>query len=102
MLRRSLSDPQDLAYYRVFAPVGTALITLVRVAGCRWTIETGFEEAKGNVGLDHYEVRNWAGWYRHITLAMLAHAFLAVTRVQVVPDQEKKHRPMSSNPIRAS
>ena len=102
LLRRSLSDPQDLAYYRVFAPVGTALITLVRVAGCRWTIETGFEEAKGNVGLDHYEVRNWAGWYRHITLAMLAHAFLAVTRVQVLPDQEKKHQRMSSSPIRAS
>jgi SRSO17 transposase len=94
LLRRSLSDPDEQAYYRVFAPAGTPLTTLVQVAGCRWTIETGFEEAKGNVGLDHYEVRNWAGWYRHITLAMLAHAFLAVIRTQVTPDAEKKTAPM--------
>jgi SRSO17 transposase len=50
------------------------------VAGTRWAVEEGFEQAKGEVGLDHYEVRKWPGWYRHITLALLAHAFLAVTR----------------------
>ena len=55
---------------------------LVRVAGTRWAIEECFEEAKGLVGLDQYEVRLWAGWYRHITLAMLAHACLAVVRHQ--------------------
>ena len=53
---------------------------LVRVAGTRWAIEECFEEAKGQVGLDQYEVRKWDGWYRHITLAMLAHAYLAVIR----------------------
>jgi SRSO17 transposase len=45
-------------------------------------VEEGFEQAKGEVGLDHYEVRKWPGWYRHITLALLAHAVLAVTRAQ--------------------
>ena len=54
----------------------------MRVAGTRWTIEECFEEAKGQVGLDQYEVRKWEGWYRHITLAMLAHAYLAVVRQQ--------------------
>ena len=54
----------------------------MRVAGIRWTIEECFEEAKGQVGLDQYEVRKWEGWYRHITLAMLAHAYLAVVRQQ--------------------
>jgi SRSO17 transposase len=52
-----------------------------------WQIEQGFEQAKGEVGLDHYEVRKWPGWYRHITLALLAHAFLVVTRAQTTSDQ---------------
>ena len=56
----------------------------MRVAGTRWTIEECFEEAKGEVGLDQYEVRKWDGWYRHITLAMLAHACLAVVRHQAL------------------
>jgi SRSO17 transposase len=78
--RRALTDPAELAYYLVFVPVGTALEDVVHVAGRRWTIEAAIEEAKGEVGLDQYEVRSWTGWYRHITLAMLAHTFLAVTR----------------------
>ena len=53
---------------------------LARVAGARWAIESCFEQAKGEVGLDHYEVRSWIGWHRHITLAMFALAFLAVVR----------------------
>ena len=57
---------------------------LVRVAGTRWAIEQYFEEAKGEVGLDQYEVLRWDGWYRHITLAMLAHAYLALTKDQAV------------------
>ena len=58
------------------------LAELVRVAGTRWIIEDAFKEAKGEVGLDHYEVRRWTGWYRHITLALLAPClFLAVTQV---------------------
>ena len=54
----------------------------MRIAGARWAIEECFEEAKGQVGLDQYEVRKWDGWRRHITLAMLAQAFLAVARHQ--------------------
>jgi SRSO17 transposase len=54
----------------VFAPQHATLAAVVRVAGPRWTIESGFEAAKGEVGLDHYEVRSRTGWYRHITLAM--------------------------------
>jgi len=56
----------------------------VRVAGTRWTIESCFEAAKGEVGLDQYEVRSWTGWHRHVTLAMLAHAYLAVVRKAAV------------------
>jgi len=80
LVRRSISDPTDLKVHRCFYPEGTTLATLVQVAGCRWTIETDIEEAKGEVGLDEYEVRSWSGWYKHITLACLAHAFLAVTK----------------------
>ncbi len=61
-MRRSLRDPKDLQAYVVFAPVGTELATLVQVAGRRWTIEVAFEAAKGEVGLDQYEVRSWTGW----------------------------------------
>lgn len=81
MVRRSISDPEkELAAYVVFCPEGTSLGELARVAGSRWAIEVAFEEAKGEVGLDHYEVRSWQGWYRHITLALFAHAFLAAIR----------------------
>ena len=81
LVRRSRSDG-ELAFYACYSPAATPLIGLVRVAGTRWAVEEGFEQAKGEVGLDHYEVRRWPGWYRHITLALLAHAFLAVTRAQ--------------------
>ena len=82
LARRSIAKPTELAYYVCFGPAGTTLEELVRVAGTRWAIEECFEEAKGQVGLDQYEVRRWDGWYRHITLAMLAHAYLAVVRNQ--------------------
>ncbi len=82
--RRSISDPTDLAYYVCFAPADATLAEVVRVAGTRWTIEECIESAKGEVGLDHYEVRRWTSWYRHITLALLAHAFLSVTRAAAV------------------
>ena len=82
LARRSIAKPAELAYYVCFGPSGTAMAELVKVAGRRWAIEECFEEAKGQVGLDQYEVRRWDGWYRHITLAMLAHAYLAVIRYQ--------------------
>ncbi len=80
--RRSISDPAQLAYYLVFVPQGTSLIEVVQAAGRRWTIEEAIEEAKGEVGLDQYEVRSWRGWLRHVTLSMLAHAYLVVTRAE--------------------
>ncbi len=84
LARRSLSDPTELAYYLVCAPAETTLQQLVAVAGTRWAVEESLETAKGEVGLDQYEVRKWTGWYRHVTLALLAHAFLTVTRAQAV------------------
>ena len=84
LIRRSLAEPGKLAFYLTHAAHGTALADLVRIAGTRWTIEACFEAAKGEVGLDQYEVRSWTGWHRHVTLAMLAHAYLAVLRKTVV------------------
>ncbi|MDE9540701.1 IS701 family transposase [Xenorhabdus bovienii] len=83
LVRRSRDSRQERAYYVVYALREQAdLNTLVQVAGCRWEIESGFEETKGECGLDHYEVRRWQSWHRHITLSLLAHAVLAVLRVQ--------------------
>jgi SRSO17 transposase len=79
LVRRSLRDGER-AYYLCRAPAPTALADLVRVAGARWAIEETFQTGKGEVGLDHYQVRRYDGWYRHMTLAMFAHAFLTVTR----------------------
>lgn len=80
LARRNRSDPTEVAYFRVFGPATAPLAEMVRVAGTRWAIEESFEDAKGMVGLDHYEVRKWNAWYRHITLALFAHAYLEVTR----------------------
>ena len=88
--RRSLADPGELAYYVCYGPAGTTLQELATVAGIRWAIEECFEEAKGQVGLDQYEVRRWDGWYRHITLSMLAQAYLAVIRHQAMEQGEKQ------------
>src|SRR3989440_8203029 len=85
VVRRSLLEgekPADRAYVLVFAPTGTPLAEMATAIGTRWTVEQCFEEGKGEVGLDHYEVRSWQGWYRHITFCMLAHAFLTVLRAQ--------------------
>jgi SRSO17 transposase len=82
LMRRSLADPRDLAYYRVYGPAETALAVMVHVAGTRWVIEEVIERAKGEGGLDQYVVRRYDAWYRYVTLALLAHAFLEVTRAQ--------------------
>jgi len=78
LLRRSLTDG-ELAHYLCFCPPESSLADLVAVAGRRWAIEESFQTAKGEVGLDHYQVRRYEAWYRHITLACLAHAYLTVT-----------------------
>lgn len=90
LIRRHRRRRRERAYYLTYAPVGTSLAKLVEVAGSRWTIESGFEQAKGEVGLDQYEVRRYDAWYRHITLALLAHAYLVAVRAR---SAGKKTRP---------
>jgi len=85
--RRSLSDPTDIAYYLSNAPADTLLLELAQVASTRYTVEQCIEEAKGETGLDEYEVRHWHSWHRHITLSMMAHAWLASVRYKAA---EKK------------
>ena len=83
LVRRSLDEgakPAEMAYVLVFAPTGTSLEKMVEAFGARWTVEQCFEEGKGEVGLDEYEVRSWHGWYRHITLSMLSLALLTALR----------------------
>jgi SRSO17 transposase len=94
LARRSQAAPDKLAYYLAYAPPKTSLETLVQVASTRYTVEQCIEEAKGETGLDEYEVRFWHSWYRHITLSMMAHAWLASIKLQ---EQGKKTpQPMSS------
>ncbi len=100
LVRKSLSDPEQVNGYIAFAPTGTPLEKLVEVAGTRWTIECCFEAAKGEVGLDEYEVRSWHGWHRPITLAMLAHALLTVLRAQQAEGDLQKGPNTPGNSLR--
>ncbi len=93
LARRSLSDPKQVAYYLAYAPATISLATLVSVASSRYTVEQCIEEAKGETGLDEYEVRFWHSWYRHITLSMMAHAWLASIGLQ--ERGKKGPKPMS-------
>jgi len=101
LLRRSISDPSEVTAYIAFAPMRITLAEQVRVAGMRWTVEESIECAKGEVGLDQYEVRSWTGWYRHMTLAMWASAFLSVIRTQtgteVAPKKGLRNQPEPSS-----
>jgi SRSO17 transposase len=102
LVRRSIEDPDELSAYTVFAPENTTLEALAKVAGSRWRVEIAFEEAKGEVGLAHYEVRSWRGWYRHITLALFAHAFLASIRaegVDIESSQKGAPKPEDTNSL---
>ena len=90
LIRRNLSDHSKRAYYRAWGPAQTPLTTLVQVAGSRWRVEEGLEQAKGEVGLDQYEVRTWTAWHRFITLALLAHAYLVVMRLQGQVQEQKR------------
>jgi SRSO17 transposase len=103
LVRRSISAPSEVTAYVCCAPADTPLETLVQVAGRRWTVEQCIEETKGEVGLDHYEVRSWTGWYRHTTLACLAHALLVVLRNQA-PDvlQEGPKKGLQPQPTTSS
>jgi SRSO17 transposase len=104
LVRRSLRAPMELTAYVVFASHATSLQEVVRVAGSRWTVESGFEEAKGEVGLDQYEVRSWTAWYRHITLAMWALALLIVMRAGTIAVEALKKSlppPQGASPLAA-
>jgi SRSO17 transposase len=83
LARRSVSQPSDVAYYLSNGDADTPLTTLAHVASSRYTIEQGLEEAKDDVGLDHYEVRTWPSWHRYITLSMMALAWLASARAML-------------------
>jgi SRSO17 transposase len=93
LVRRALTPNAkgelELAFFLCSAPAGTTLAELAAVAGARWAIEDCFAEAKNETGLDHYQVRRYRAWYRHVTLSMLAHAFLAVT---AAPDRAAPDR----------
>jgi SRSO17 transposase len=81
LVRRGTDDPEDIAFYQAYGPEDTSVEELVRICRERWAIEVAFEEAKGEIGMDHYEVRKWGAWHRYVTLCLLAHAFLVVMRL---------------------
>jgi hypothetical protein len=80
LIRRSVSRPSELAFYLCHTPHPVPLSRLVKVAGARWAVEECFQAGKNEAGMDHYQVRLYTAWYRYVTLAMLALAFLAATR----------------------
>ena len=90
LVRRSLTNPEDLAYFFTSSPLGTKVQKLVTIAGSRWAIEECFEQAKQETGLDEYEVRSWHAWYRHITLSMFAHAMLVAIRRKANRSSKKR------------
>jgi len=90
LIRRSTSDPTDVAYFVCGGPPATTLRELVQIAGRRWAIEECFEIAKGDCGLDEYEVRNWTGWHRHVTLSLFALAVLTVIRARAAKRARQK------------
>lgn len=96
LVRRSRTVRPELAYFHVLCPVQTSLEELARVSGMRWMIEECFEDAKESVGLDQYEVRRYDAWYRFITLALLAHAALEVTRLQLSAQERGRGEPQGT------
>ena len=82
IIRRNLDNPSEIKYFFSNAPANTPLEEFVRISGMRWPIETIFEESKGEVGMDHYEMRSWLGWHHHMLLVALAHHFLVRLRIQ--------------------
>jgi SRSO17 transposase len=92
LLRRSVSDPSEVAYFACGGPPTTTVEELVRIAGTRWAIEECFELGKGECGLDEYEVRSWTGWHRHVTLSLWALAVVAVLRSRQPPPARAKKK----------
>ena len=100
LARRSISDPAEIAYYICYAHRQTSLNVLVWVAGRRWPVEECFKQAKQETGLDDYQVRTWRGWYAHITLSMLALAWLAAVRA--AEQQKGEPAPTANNSSRSA
>ncbi|MEU4134566.1 IS701 family transposase [Streptomyces wuyuanensis] len=96
--RRSLSRPEEVSYYIAYYPAGTTLDELIRVAGNRWAVEECFQTAKGECGLDDYQVRRYPGWHRHMTLAMAAHACLTVLRARELDTEKAETDPPTLSP----
>ncbi len=90
LFRRSVDSPDKIAYYMCLVPADATAQDLAIAAGQRWNIECCFEATKQETGLDEYEVRSWHGWYRHMSLSMLAMAFLTVVRVKADKDRPTK------------
>lgn len=98
VIRRCLDDPSKLTFYLVFAPLSTPLITIVQAIGARWHIEEDLEACK-DLGLDQYEVRSFPGWYRHVTLVLLAYAFLVGVCVQERLGRSSQNSPATCSPL---
>jgi SRSO17 transposase len=101
VVRRCLDDPSELAYYLVFAPLNAPLPIIVQAIGARWRIEEDLEVSK-DLGLDQYEVRSYLGWYRHVTLVLLAYAFLVgicVHENQQLPAPEPADGALPAQPL---
>ena len=96
LVRRSTDDPEDLSFYQAYGPGETTVEELLGACQERWAVEGCFAEAEGEVGLDHYEVRRWDSWHRHVTLCLLAHAFLAVTRQVAVEEEGSRKKGIST------
>ena len=97
LMRKSITNQKEIAYYITFARDSTTFDEIVAAAGSRWSIEECFEVAKSEVGLDQYEVRSYIGWYRHITLSLLAMVFLNQLNITINKkidriDLKKNHR----------
>jgi SRSO17 transposase len=89
VFRRAVGEQPELKVYLSNAPAHMPVAALVGVAGMRWPIETVFEESKGGLGLDHYEVRSWLGWHHHMTLCLLAHHFLVRARLRLKKGRQR-------------
>jgi SRSO17 transposase len=90
LLRRSIKDPEKVSYYIAFGRKRTTLGELAKAAGSRWIIETCFQTSKGEIGLDHYQLRSYVGWYAHITLCLVGLLFLEKIREGINQVEEKK------------
>ena len=98
LVRRDPDDPEGHAYWLAYSPVETTIEELVRVCDTRWQIEECFAQAKGEVGMDQYEVRTWEAWHRSITLCLLAHALLVVLRARALTNETSGSKKGLSNP----